>query len=196
MPEIDPLGTNFYYSGVQNASKENVHKKEKSEELKSTRKTKFADLLNKTEEPEPQFSAIGLPPEILKMPFDDAVIYLKDNVDLAGNDLSEQVNTENIQKFKQAVSNFVKFIVMNNYQVSSKRKQRMGHDLTVPSRTKFFYSTYSIPPHKADPKYQIEVINKKIDELTRYTLQNQMNNLKILAQVNEIKGLIVDLMSS
>ena len=39
-------------------------------------------------------------------------------------------------------------------------------------------------------------INEKLDALARETLSTQMNNLKLLAQVNEIKGLIVDLMSS
>jgi uncharacterized protein YaaR (DUF327 family) len=67
--------------------------------------------------------------------------------------------------------------------------------MLVPSRTNFF-SNYSLPPHRIDPKYQIQVINEKLDALARETLSNQMNNLKILAQVNEIKGLIVDLMSS
>lgn len=196
MPEIDPLGTNFYYSGVQNASKENVRRKDKAEESKGVKKSKFSDLLNKTTEEEPQFNTLGLPPEIQKMPFDDAVVYLKDSVDLAGNDLHDQITNENIQKFKQAVTNFVKFIVMNNYQVSSKRRQRFGRDVMAPSRTKFFYSNYSIPPHKENPKVKIDVINQKIDELTRYTLQSQMDNLKLLAKVNEIKGLIVDLMSS
>ena len=67
--------------------------------------------------------------------------------------------------------------------------------MIVPSRTNFF-SNYTIPPHIIDPKYQITVINKKLDEMTQATLENQIDNLKILAQINEIKGLIVDLISS
>ena len=43
---------------------------------------------------------------------------------------------------------------------------------------------------------KVRTINEKLDALTRETLSNQMNNLKLLAQVNEIKGLIVDLMSA
>ena len=43
---------------------------------------------------------------------------------------------------------------------------------------------------------RIEIINKKLDALAKETLSNQASNLKILAQVDEIKGLIVDLMSS
>ena len=88
------------------------------------------------------------------------------------------------------------FVVRNNYEVSSKRKKnRMGRDLIVPSRTNFF-SNYAIPPHVIDPKYQVTVINKKLDELTQATLETQKDNLKILSQINEIKGLIVDLISS
>lgn len=196
MAQIDSLGTNFYYSGVQNASRENVQKKEKTENSKTVKKSRFADFINKKEEVQPDFVATGLPQEIRTMPFDDAVIFLKDSVDLAGNDLAENISDENIQKFKQAVTNFVKFVIMNNYEVSSKRRKlRNGQDLLVPSKTNFF-SNYSLPPHKADPKYKVEIINKKVEELTRFTLKNQMDNLKILAQVNEIKGLIVDLMSS
>ena len=130
------------------------------------------------------------------MTIEDAAIYLKDAVDNAGNDLSEAVTDENIQKFKNAVSQFIKFVVDNNCDVSSKRKKnRLGKDMMVPSRTSFFFSNYSVPPKKINPRYQVQVINEKLDALTRATLEGQMNNLKILAQVDEIKGLIIDLMS-
>ena len=196
MAQIDSLGTNFYYSGVQNASRENIRKNDKTENSKSIKKSRFADLINKKEDFESEFVMTGLPEEIRSMPFDDAIIFLKDAVDLSGDELSANITDENIQKFKQAVSNFVRFVVMNNYEVSSKRRKlRNGSDLMEPSKTNFF-SNYSLPPHKATPKYKIEVINKKVEELTRFTLQSQMNNLKILSQINEIKGLIVDLMSS
>lgn len=196
MAEIDSLGTNYYYAGVQNASNDKIKKQQKKEEITKAGKNKFSDLLKHTEESEPAFQSQGLPPEIADMSLDEAVIYLKDAVDNAGNLLSDEVNAENIQNFKTAVSQFITFVVNNNFQVSSHRKKnRLGKDMLVPSRTNFF-SNYSLPPHKIDPKYQIKVINEKLDALTRATLEGQMNNLKLLAQVNEIKGLIVDLMSS
>ena len=66
----------------------------------------------------------------------------------------------------------------NNFEVSSRRKKnRLGKELIVPSRTNFF-SNYSLPPHKVDPKYQINIINKKLDELTQTNLQGKINNLK------------------
>lgn len=196
MAEIDSIGNNFYFAGVQNTASNGINKNQKKQEIDKTKKSKFASLLSKQEDVEPAFSVTGLPPEIATMTLEDAAIYLKDAVDLTGNDLSSEVNQENIKKFKEAVGQFILFVVRNNYEISSKRrKNRFGHDLMVPSRTNFF-SNYTIPPHIIDPKYQITVINKKLDEMTQATLENQIDNLKILAQINEIKGLIVDLISS
>lgn len=191
MAEIDSLGSNFYYSGVQGASNQAVKKNQKKEEVSKARKSRFSDFLKTKEETEPQFSVAGMPPEIANMTIDEAAIYLKDAVDLAGNDLSENLCQENVQKFKAAVSQFITFVVNNNFEVSSRRKKRQG----FVSPTNFF-SNYYIPPHRVDPKVQVNVINEKLDALVQATLEGNMNNLKILAQVNEIKGLIIDLMSN
>ena len=67
--------------------------------------------------------------------------------------------------------------------------------MIVPSRTNFF-SNYSLPPHRIDPRYQILTINKKLSALTTATLESQRGNLIILQQIDEIKGLLIDLMSS
>lgn len=196
MAEIDSLGANYYYSGVQNASNNSIKKNTKKEEISKTNKTKFSELIKSKETEEPEFATVGLPPEIASMSLDEAAIYLKDAVDNAGNLLSDEITEENIQNFKTAVTQFITFMVSNNFEVSSHRKKnRLGKDMLVPSRTNFF-SNYTLPPHKADPKYQINVINEKLDALTRATLEGQMDNLKLLAKVNEIKGLIIDLMSS
>ncbi|MCH5292202.1 MAG: YaaR family protein [Treponema sp.] len=197
MAEVDSLGTNFYYAGTQSATNEALKKNQKNERTSSARKLKFSELL-KSEAGENQTEIImrGLPPEISGMSVDDAAIFLKDAVDNAGNDLSESLTKENIEKFKTSVRQFVTFVVSNNFEVTARRKKnRMGKDMIVPSRTNFF-SNYTLPPHRIDPKYQIQIINAKLDEFTRATLENQIDNLKILAQANEIKGLIIDLMSS
>ncbi len=200
MAEIDSLGTNYYYSGVQNASNEAIKRNTKKEEVRKSNGAKrldFGKLLKGEETKEPQFIAEGLnlPPEVAAMSIDDAAVYLADAVSIAGNNLSENLTKENVEQFKTSVQQFVRFVVANNFEVNSKRKMRKGKPLIVPSRTNFF-SNYYLPPHVVDPKYQIQVINEKLDALTRETLSTQMNNLKILAQVNEIKGLIVDLMSA
>ena len=198
MAEIDSLGANFYFAGAQTATSEALKKNQKNEKTGSARKIKFSELL-KSEADESQAEALaqGLPPEIAGMETDEAAIFLKDAVYNAGNNLSENLSKENVEQFKTAVRQFITFIINNNFEISAFRKKnpRTGKDLIVASRTNFF-SNYTLPPHRIDPKYQIQVINEKLDELTRATLENQMDNLKILAKANEIKGLIIDLMCS
>ena len=199
MAEIDSLGANYYYSGVKNASHETIKRNtEKKEVLKTgtSKKLSFEKLLKGEDVEEPQFVAAGLPPEVATMTIDEAAVYLADAVGNAGNDFSNEQTQENLEKFKTAVSQFIRFVVENNFEVTAHRKKnRLGKDMIVPSRSNIF-SNYSLPPHRIDPKLKIQVINEKLDALARETLSNQSNNLKLLAQVNEIKGLIVDLMSS
>lgn len=189
MSEIDPLGTNFYYSGLQNSTNEAL-KNRKTEKSDKTKKSRFSELL-KTEDKEPEFKTIGLPAEIKSMSLEDAVIYLKDAVENAGNDLSLEVTRENIDKFKKSVSQFVSFMIQNNYEVTAKHPRRQQFVSPVG-----MFSNYNTVPHKKDPKVQINIINQKLDQLTKETLRLQMDNFKILQQADEIKGLIVDLMSS
>ena len=198
MAEIDSLGANYYYSGVQNASHETIKRNTEKKEINKTtgaKRTSFEKLLKGEEVSEPQFIADGLPPEVASMTLDDAAVYLADAVSLAGNDFSENQSQENLEKFKQAVGQFVRFVVVNNFSVDIKKRKVNPKKARQPSRL-FVFSDYSLPPAAPKPRVSIEIINQKLDALARETLSNQSDNLKILAQVNEIKGLIVDLMSS
>ena len=198
MAEIDSLGSNYYYSGVQNATNEAIKRNTKKEDLRktgSTKKLDFGKLLKGEEIKEPNFIADGLPVEVQSMSMDEAAVYLADAVSLAGNDFSEEQSQENLEKFKTAVSQFIRFVVVNNFDVNIKQKRQRPGRAGQPSRL-FVFSDYSVPPTKPKPRVSIEIINQKLDALALETLSAQSNNLQILAQVNEIKGLIVDLMSS
>ena len=200
MAEIDSLGSNYYYSGVQNATNEAIKRNTKKEEVRksgNSKKIDFGKLLKGEETEEPQFIAEGLnlPSEVRSMSIDDAAVYLADAVSLAGNNFADQQNQENLEEFKKAVSQFIRFVVINNFDVNSRAKARKKGQSPQPSRL-FFFSDYSVPPAKRPPVVSMEVINQKLDALARETLSSQSDNLKLLAQVNEIKGLIVDLMSS
>ena len=200
MAEIDSLGSNYYYSGVQNASNEAIKRNTKKEEVRKSdksRKLDFAKLLKGEEVEEPQFIADGLdlPAEVRAMSIDDAAVYLADAVSMAGNDFSDEQSQENLENFKKAVSQFIRFVIVNNFEVNIKQKRQRPGRAGQPSRL-FVFSDYSVPPTKPKPRVSMEIINQKLDALARETLSAQSNNLKILAQVNEIKGLIVDLMSS
>lgn len=198
MAEIDSLGANYYYSGVQNATNEAIKRNTKKEEIRKADKAKkldFGKLLKGDQVEEPQFIADGLPVEVRSMSIDDAAVYLADAVSLAGNDFSGEQTQENLEKFKTAVSQFIRFVIVNNFSVDIKKRKARPGKARQPSRL-FVFSDYSMPPANPKPRVSIEVINEKLDALARETLSAQSNNLKILAQVNEIKGLIVDLMSA
>ena len=198
MAEIDSLGSNYYYSGVQNASHETIKRNTEKKEINKTtwsKRLSFEKLLKGDDVEEPQFIAEGLPPEIATMSIDDAAVYLADAVSMAGNAFSEEQTQENLEKFKTSVSQFIKFVVSNNFEVNIKQKRQRPGKSGQPSRL-FVFSDYTVPAQKKNPRYSIDIINEKLDALARETLSAQSNNLKLLAQVNEIKGLIVDLMSS
>lgn len=187
MNEIDSLGAQFFYAGTQNATSE-TSKEKRKERISSTRKSVFSQVL-KTQNEESEFVLKGLPPEIATLEIEEAAIYLKDKVELAGRDLSENINSDNLAKFKESIAQFINFIVQNNFEIS--KKNRKG--FSTPAN---YFSSYNTQPRPKDPRVQVQVINQKLDEMTRDMLYMQSNNLKILKQIEEIKGLIVDLMSS
>jgi len=190
MSEINPLGSSFYLSGLQAATSK-AAKDNKKEKISSTGKTKFSGLL-KNNESVSEFEAAGFPAEIAEMTIEDAAIYLKDQIDIIGDKFAESPTSENIMEFKKSVQQFIKFIVLNNFEITvNKRKLRRPR-----ASTQNFFSTYSLPPTLETKKVQIKTINEKLDALTRSMLFNQQNNLKTLAQIDEIKGLIVDFLSA
>ena len=197
MAEIDSLGANYYYSGVQNATNEAIKRNTKKEEINKTTGSKrlsFEKLLKGDDVEEPQFIADGLPVEVRSMSIDDAAVYLADAVSLAGNDFSGEQSQENLEKFKTAVSQFIRFVIVNNFKVDNPNSPKKRRPQQPPRL--FVFSDYSLPKGKPRQKVSIEIINQKLNALARETLSAQSDNLKILAQVNEIKGLIVDLMSA
>ena len=199
MAEIDSLGSNYYYSGVQNASHETIKRNTEKKEINKTsgtKRTSFQKLLKGEEVEEPQFITAGFPPEIATMSIDEAAVYLADAVSMAGNALSENLTQENLEQFKNSVRQFITFVVNNNFDVVNHKQQLRPKKGKLPPSRLFYFSEYNVRPKTTETRFKIDVINEKLDALARETLSAQSNNLNLLAQVNEIKGLIVDLMSS
>lgn len=188
MSDINALGASNYYSGIQNASSEVIRNNQK-EKISKEKKVSFKDIFKTKEENNVEPSTINLPSEIRNMSVEEAAIFLKDAVDIAGDALSNSPTGENIKEFKSKVQQFIHFVIQQNFVITAKQRNRMVTSTGL-------FSNYQLPPHKKDPRVQIELINTKLDEMTRATLSNQINNLKLLEQVNEIKGLIIDLMQS
>lgn len=202
MAEIDGLGNNsLYFASLQAASSAAVRqqKSEKAKETSSTSKSRFSQILKKADE-ETVFSTRGLPPEIQGMSMEDAGIFLRDAVDNAGEMLKGNINAENLKAFKDAVSQFITFVVNNNFeeyrkdhpQVAKAKRLHRPEPLKMPVNV---FSNYNTTPEKFPQSVRIQVINQKLDEITRDVLKRQSDNLKILSNINEVKGLVVDILN-
>ena len=177
MNSIDPLSSSLYFSAVTNASKEAT----KGKKVEKSNKTSFSSMVKKSQEVEELLSS-GLPIEIAGMEIEEAVAFLKDSVDSAADKLSSEINAENFADFRMAVTNFVKYISKNNFEIDKTKRFGMTKKSTV----------YFSEKRPKDPYVQRRVVDEKLNELATMVLQNYNDKIQMLAKVDEIKGLLVD----
>jgi uncharacterized protein YaaR (DUF327 family) len=115
-----------------------------------------------------------------KLPVSEESLHqLLDDVHSAGDALSRRPFPEEIKAYKQAVRNFVNYVVENGYT--------MEHENGIPK-----YSRPGIKEHRRYTK--IQVIDKKLEGLAAAIMRGQANQFSILAKTDEIRGLLIDLM--
>ncbi len=182
MNSVDPLGASLYFSATANASRE---AKKEQDRLKTngTKKQGFSSLVEQRKEME-NLASEGLPEEIAGMDQEEAVIFLKDALDIAADRLEENQNAENFAEFRKTVGQFFKYLKKNNFEVTKSKRLK-----TRMSVIKGVFHTVRRPQ---DPYFQIKIVNQKLDEIARMILQNHGDKLELLSKVGEIKGLIVD----
>ena len=103
---------------------------------KTTRITKGFSSLIKDKQEENLLLSQGLPPEISGMSVDDAIDFLKDELDIAGDQLGINATPKAYDRYKKAVGQFVKFLEKNNYTVE--RHKRFGRNRKGRPLGKFF----------------------------------------------------------
>ncbi len=174
---MNPLDVNssLYFSATQSVLNK------KSEELKKTKQKKLSPFKKRFEAAQKvlELEAAGLPVEIADMTDDDAIIYLKDAADLAGDELTDSFSPEAFKKYRKTISQFLIFIEKNNFEII--KHKRFGFNRKGKPR---------------DPLVQVQVINNKLDQLASEMMYNHRSKLKLLGQIDELKGLIVDLLAS
>lgn len=177
---ISSVNSSLYFSAAHEAAKE-ASKKKKIEQ--TSKKLSFSEVLKKNKETEELLQA-GFPAEIINMEIEDAAVFLKDKMDEAGERLSEEYTPDAFSSYRLAVNQFVKYIVKNNFNVTRHKRLEPRKKLT------------DRPRKQRDPFLQIQVINQKLDMMAADMLSNHMSKLKVLARVNEIQGLVVDLLAN
>ena len=127
--------------------------------------------------------------ELKELPVsEETVNLLMDEVRNAGDILSSRPFPDEIMRYKQSVRNFMNYVVKNSYAL----EQEAGiHNINKPG--------FSKRRGKDNPmdqtKYtKIQVIDKKLEDLAAMLLSSQMPKLKIVARLEEIQGLLIDLL--
>lgn len=186
MAEINSLGNtanqinsqSLYFNATQMASQQMAQQARKSGETQKKTKSTFATVFERKRE-ESNLVSEGLPPEIAGMDEDEAVVFLKDAMDLAGDELKARQNLESMENYRKKVSQFMKYVARNNFAVITKKRfgrNRKGKPV--------------------DPYVQIQVIDQKLNQLASEMLILHGQNLRLLSKLEEINGLIIDLMAA
>lgn len=180
MSGIDNINSSLYFNAAALASK-NVSQKEDDSKTQKTKKTKSFNQLIDTASKNLELD--DFIPEIKGMTIEKAKEFLIDSVYSEGELLKQKPVEENLIRFRKAVSNFLKFVEKNCYDIEAevgiKRMVKSGN-VKVPKQ-----NTYTL----------IKVVDEKLDSLAADILFNQKNSIELAAKVNEISGLLVDILT-
>ena len=119
---------------------------------------------------------------------DESVNMLMDDVRDTGDRLLNRPLPEEIVRYKQAVRNFINYIVQNNFTLSC------GEYIKNKYKPGFSGNRNSPNAEKRNNYITIEVIDKKLEDLAAMLLTNQGQQLELVSRLEEIKGLLIDLL--
>ncbi|MFZ5642047.1 MAG: YaaR family protein [Bacillota bacterium] len=93
-----------------------------------------------------------------------------DSIIKLGEKIKSTPNIQGIREYKKQITEFLTFVLKNCYRISKDFSMYSSHLLI-----------------------RVDVINKKIDDLISDFLEDQKNNIKLIKNVDEISGLLLDL---
>ena len=174
--EVPPLYMNpAVYSQV---------KKEEPKKTTKTGKTEFSRIFDQI-----RGKTAGELGPLPDLPVSEETInFLMDEVRSAGDTLRGRPFPDEIVRYKRAVRNFMHFVVDHCYD--------LDHETGIP---KFLKPGYKGPRGTPEAMKQItytkiEVIDKKLEDLAAMLLASQATQLELASRLEEIKGLLVDLL--
>jgi uncharacterized protein YaaR (DUF327 family) len=119
---------------------------------------------------------------------EETVNFLIDEVRSTGDALRERPFPDEILRYKQAVRNFIHYVVENAYGKST--------EAGIPSFLKpGFKGPRGTPESRKQVAYtKVHVIDEKLEDLAKRLLTSQLPQMEIASRLEEIKGLLIDLM--
>jgi len=95
-------------------------------------------------------------------------------IDRQGKRLAERVDISEFAKYRKLIKNFVDYVVSNSYDFN--KESSFG----ARGRHRIFAT--------------VKTIDGKLDAMAKEILSGQADNIKILDEIGEIRGLILDMM--
>jgi uncharacterized protein YaaR (DUF327 family) len=114
---------------------------------------------------------------------EDSLHELLDDVHTTGDALSKRPFPPEIAAYKEAVRNFVHYVVENSYDTEE-----------LSSKVKFIKIPSGLDIKKPQQYKIIRVVDSKLEAFAAEILRGQLSQLQILEKLDEIKGLLVDLL--
>ena len=160
MAGIDTIkNQSLYFAATQEAARQKAREASKNSKTATAKKSVFANSLQKKQE-EFNLASEGLPIELAGMEIEEAVVFLKDELDSAGDKLASDQSLEQIENYRKKLSNFMKYVTRNNYEVLIyKRKKRERTICLSRIRSSNRIRVYSSTITKNCPKsFQLKVL--------------------------------------
>lgn len=174
MANIDPLASSsFSVASVAAQTAGLSKKKETSNSKTGSLKSRFSELLSKNDTSQDIDS--DFPAEIANMQKEEAISFLLDAVTVAADQVKQSPFGGAFVEYRKKVSQFMKYVVKNSYDVEMEESARSPR---IMRRKKY---------------YLVSVVDEKLDQLAKDILFNQTDQLNLLARIEEINGMLVDL---
>ena len=180
MAKVESPDTSFYMNPAAYAPLKE-EKKSKTARAGKTDFSRFFDDLRGT-------TTDGIGP-LRDLPVsEETVNALMDDVRNTGDILRTRPFPEEIMRYKQAVRNFMNYVVKNSYTLE--------HEEGIPNYAKPGYKGRRGTPEAMEGKLytKIQVIDRKLEGLASMLLAGQSQQIELVSRLEEIRGLLVDLM--
>jgi uncharacterized protein YaaR (DUF327 family) len=172
MPKVDFPEGSFLNPGAYTAVKAETKKTQDKSKLRGAKGVPFSRVMEDASEKTEGSSASEA---LRSLPVSEETLRdLLDQVHSSGEELKGRPFPEEIKKYKSAVRDFLHYVVENGYSVV---EQTSG--VNILKRKKFTL---------------IQVVDSKLERLAAGIMAGQSSQLDILAKVDEIAGLLVDLL--
>jgi uncharacterized protein YaaR (DUF327 family) len=182
MAKIDsPDPASFFLNPAAYSQVKAEAKKSRSKPVRGGGQTRFSTLLEAGKSAE-----LGPLPDLPVC--EETVNQLMDEVRGAGDDLRNRPFPDEIVRYKRAVRNFMHYVVENGYAV----ERQAG----IPNYLRPGYRGPRGTPQSQDRRVhvQIQVIDKKLEDMAAMILTSQIDQLELTTRLEEITGLLVDLL--